>query len=61
MFDIMIQRNWDSGFILGADPIWIHRHYEDSKESPYHFHMLFSLGWWFLEIRIGRDFIERDN
>ena len=56
MFDIQFTRNWDKGFCLGSDLIWIHRHYD--KGSPYHFHMLFNLGWWFLEIRIGRDFNE---
>mgnify|MGYP000857962940 CR=1 FL=1 len=56
MFDLIFERYYDKGFCLGCEPIRIHKHFGDNKDFPYHFHMLFSLGWWFLEIRIGNDY-----
>lgn len=48
----IFRRNEDLGFSLGINPIWIHKHMKDSR---YHFHMFFELGFWYLEIQIGRE------
>lgn len=52
-FDFQITKNWDRGFCIGITPIWFHSHYGD--ESPLHFHILISLGFYFMEIQIGKD------
>ncbi len=54
-FETQLTKNHDNGFCIGFDPIWIHKHFGDDKDFPYHFHMLINLGFWFFEIRIGRD------
>lgn len=51
-FETQLTRNWDKGFSLGFTPIWIHKH---AEKFPYHLHVLLNVGFWFLEIRIGRD------
>ena len=60
-FESQLTKNWDKGFCLGADLIWIHKHYRNDEDSPYHFHMLFNLGFWFLEIRIECDYKGENN
>lgn len=51
-FWIIFDRNYDKGFGIGIQPIWIHRH---MKEQPYHLHILLNLFFWFLEIHIGKE------
>ena len=51
-FWINFDRQHDKGFGIGIQPIWVHRH---MKNQPYHFHMLFDLGLWFLELHIGKE------
>lgn len=47
----VFRRQDDLGFSFGVEPIWIHKH---SEYTRFHFHMIFNLGFWYLEITIGR-------
>jgi len=51
-FDIITSRNYGHDFIIGGNIIWIHRHSEDDY---FHYHLLLDLGWWFIEVRIGKE------
>jgi hypothetical protein len=52
-FDIVIGREWTKGFSIGIMPVWFHRH---NKGERIHFHFLVDLFFWFIEIRIGKEF-----
>ena len=51
-FKITFEREIDRGFQLGITPIWFHKHAQIEK---LHYHFLFDLLFWYLEITIGDD------
>ena len=56
LFDVVAQRQYSRCFDLGAT-LSIHRHIPERK---LHAHILFDLGWWFVEFRIGADGFKPD-
>jgi hypothetical protein len=53
-FGLMISKNLDKSFIIGITFFQIHSHFYESEN--FHFHFLLELGFWFIELRIGRDY-----
>ena len=56
-----IQKYKDFGFGLHTN---FHKHmYGDSENNsfPFHFHICLTFAFWFIELQIGRDVIERDK
>lgn len=51
-FSVIFSRNFDKGFAIGLTPIWIHKHL---AEGRYHLHLLFELGFWFVEFQVGKE------
>ena len=52
----VISKEWNEGFNIGLNPIWIHRHQD---VDSYHFHFVLNIGFWYIEITIGKDAKER--
>lgn len=52
-YGIVINRQFDYGFTIGFDPIWIHKH---ERDNCLHYHCLINLFFWYIEIRIGKEY-----
>lgn len=52
-FRLKIDQFWDLGFQLGIIPIYFHKHTED---RPFHYHFILDFFFWFVDIRIGKDY-----
>lgn len=53
-FGIIFAKNYNDGIQFGITPLWIHKH------NKYHFHFLIDFLFYFLEIRIGKEYHEKD-
>jgi len=56
MFDLIIDKNHDKSFGFGVN-VYVHSHYYDGENfiDPWHFHLLITFAFWFVEFQVGRD------